>query len=584
MPALANALTERSAAVDPDGKAGYEARRDAFLATLAPVRREDRRGPRRRFAGTPVTATEPVFGYMAEALGLKMRNEDFQTAIMNETEPAASDIAAMEDDIKNGRVKVLFYNAQVEDAVHRATSPTSPTRPACRSSASPRRSPTGMTFAEWMLDQLDATEKALGDTVFLSAIALDRVTLSVGGRTVLSDISLAIAEGEFVGVLGANGSGKTTLIKALLGLLRPDAGHDRGPRQAGRRAAIPPIGYLPQVRTRAAGRRPRRAAISSPPRSTATAWGLPFLSARGAARDRPGAGDRRRARRSPRGRSPTCRAASASACSSPQALIGKPRLLLLDEPLIGLDPHQQQVVVDLVRDLSRDLKLTVLFSAHELNQLLGAIDRVLYLGRGQAALGTVDEVITPGRAVAPLRRADRGRARRRPHLRHVARPGHRARPQPRPRPPARPHGHPHVGTTMLSYDFMVRAFAASGIVAIVAGTVGYFLVLRGQTFAGHALSHIGFAGATGAALIGVAPLDGVIALTVGAGAAMGLLGERLSGRDVAIGIVLSLSLGFGLLFLSLTTDQRDAGDGAPLRQRARGHPVDAPRRSSSSAS
>jgi zinc/manganese transport system permease protein len=107
--------------------------------------------------------------------------------------------------------------------------------------------------------------------------------------------------------------------------------------------------------------------------------------------------------------------------------------------------------------------------------------------------------------------------------------------------------------SILSYDFMVRAFLASGMVAVVAGIVGYFLVLRAQTFAGHALAHIAFAGATGAALIGLAPIYGAIALTVGAGAAMGALGEKLSGRDVTIGIVLALSLGFGILFLSLTT-------------------------------
>ena len=106
---------------------------------------------------------------------------------------------------------------------------------------------------------------------------------------------------------------------------------------------------------------------------------------------------------------------------------------------------------------------------------------------------------------------------------------------------------------MLTYDFMLRAFAASGIVALVAGTVGYFLVLRGQTFAGHALSHVGFAGATGAALFGVAPLWGVLAVTLAAGSAMGLIGERLSGRDVATGVVLALALAFGLLFLSLNT-------------------------------
>ena len=106
---------------------------------------------------------------------------------------------------------------------------------------------------------------------------------------------------------------------------------------------------------------------------------------------------------------------------------------------------------------------------------------------------------------------------------------------------------------MLSYDFMIRAFIASGIVAIVAGAVGYFLVLRGQTFAGHGLSHIAFAGATGAALLGLSPLWGVLGLTLAAGVAMGALGEKLSGRDVTIGVVVSLALGFGILFLRLTT-------------------------------
>ncbi|MEJ2767120.1 metal ABC transporter permease [Mycetohabitans sp. B46] len=106
---------------------------------------------------------------------------------------------------------------------------------------------------------------------------------------------------------------------------------------------------------------------------------------------------------------------------------------------------------------------------------------------------------------------------------------------------------------MFEYDFMINAFAASGIVAIVAGIVGFFLVMRQQTFAGHALSHVGFTGATGAALLGVSPLWGMIGFTVAAGMAMGALGERLSGRDVAIGITLSLSLGAGLLFLHFFT-------------------------------
>ena len=107
--------------------------------------------------------------------------------------------------------------------------------------------------------------------------------------------------------------------------------------------------------------------------------------------------------------------------------------------------------------------------------------------------------------------------------------------------------------TMFDYDFMVNAFAASGIVAVLAGIVGYFLVMREQTFAGHALSHVGFTGATGAVLVGMSPLWGMISFTLLAGIGMGALGERLSGRDVAIGVILSLSLGFGLLFLHFFT-------------------------------
>ena len=106
---------------------------------------------------------------------------------------------------------------------------------------------------------------------------------------------------------------------------------------------------------------------------------------------------------------------------------------------------------------------------------------------------------------------------------------------------------------MLDYDFMQTAFAAGFVVALVAGAVGYFLVLRALTFAGHALSHVGFAGATGALLVGLAPFWGLLAFTLAASVAMGLLGERLRGRDVAVGVVLTVSLGLGVLFISLYT-------------------------------
>ena len=106
---------------------------------------------------------------------------------------------------------------------------------------------------------------------------------------------------------------------------------------------------------------------------------------------------------------------------------------------------------------------------------------------------------------------------------------------------------------MFTYDFMQNAFAAAGIVAVLCGLVGFFLVLRSQTFAGHALSHVGFAGATGAVLIGVSPLWGLLVMTMVAGIGMGLLGDRLQQRDVAIGMVLAMSLGLGLLFLNFYT-------------------------------
>jgi len=106
---------------------------------------------------------------------------------------------------------------------------------------------------------------------------------------------------------------------------------------------------------------------------------------------------------------------------------------------------------------------------------------------------------------------------------------------------------------MLEYEFMRNAFMAGSAVAIAGGAVGFFLVLRNLIFASHALSHVGFAGAAGAILLGISALWGLLAFTLAAGIAMGLLGERLRGRDVAVGIVLSLALGLGVLFLYLNT-------------------------------
>jgi zinc/manganese transport system permease protein len=106
---------------------------------------------------------------------------------------------------------------------------------------------------------------------------------------------------------------------------------------------------------------------------------------------------------------------------------------------------------------------------------------------------------------------------------------------------------------MLSFTFMRNAFAAGTASAIVAGLVGYFVVLRQSSFAAHAISHIGFAGAAGAVLLGFSPVLGVAVLSLAASGAMGVLGKRLRGRDVVIGLVMAASLGLGYLFINLYT-------------------------------
>jgi zinc/manganese transport system permease protein len=104
---------------------------------------------------------------------------------------------------------------------------------------------------------------------------------------------------------------------------------------------------------------------------------------------------------------------------------------------------------------------------------------------------------------------------------------------------------------IFAYDFMRNAFLAGTIVAIIAGVVGYFVVLRRSSFAAHGLSHAGFTGAAGAVLFGINPIIGLLVFTVGGALLMGSLGERTTNRDVEIGTVLAFMLGLGILFISL---------------------------------
>jgi zinc/manganese transport system substrate-binding protein len=159
MPAVAAALAAAFTAADPAHKDDYAARLKTFLASLAPLN-EKIASIGQKYAGVPVAATEPVFDYMAAALKLKIHDAHFQLAVMNDTEPSASDIATFERELNSRQVRVVFYNKQVSDNLvthlldlaRAANIPVVAVRETC---------PPGQSFQDWMTSELDATEKAL---------------------------------------------------------------------------------------------------------------------------------------------------------------------------------------------------------------------------------------------------------------------------------------------------------------------------------------------------------------------------------------------------------------------------------------
>jgi zinc/manganese transport system substrate-binding protein len=159
MPAAAKALADAFSKADPAHISDYAARLKTVVDSLKPLN-DKIAAIRGKYAGAAVTASEPVFGYMALALGLKMRNERFQLSIMNDTEPSARDVAAFEQDLKNHKVKVMFYNKQASDkAVQRLVD-------LAHKSKIPvvgvtETAPPGLSYQDWMLMQLNDTEKAL---------------------------------------------------------------------------------------------------------------------------------------------------------------------------------------------------------------------------------------------------------------------------------------------------------------------------------------------------------------------------------------------------------------------------------------
>ncbi len=243
------------------------------------------------------------------------------------------------------------------------------------------------------------TDAALtSDPALTVAVELDRAEIRVGGRPILSDISMTIRRGEFVAVLGPNGAGKSTLMKTILGLHPLAAGEirvlDSSPRQA--RAQI---GYLPQRHSFDRSTRIRGTDLVQLGLDGAR-WGVPVAIT-------PGARARRRGERGRVhdvielvGAEPYARQPIGELSGGEQqrlliaaALVRRPQLLILDEPLDSLDLPNQAAVAALVRRIASAENVAVLLVAHDINPLAPYLDRVAYLAGGRALVGSVEEVI-----------------------------------------------------------------------------------------------------------------------------------------------------------------------------------------------
>jgi zinc/manganese transport system ATP-binding protein len=223
-------------------------------------------------------------------------------------------------------------------------------------------------------------------------LTLDNIGVRLGGRQVLSDVTFSLRKGEFTGVIGPNGAGKTTLLRVILGLLEPSGGRvliDGEPVNSKNKAAI---GYVPQklvidpdmpLRARdvvALGIDGHRLGFAFPSRQRRemVEAALADVGAARYANARVGelsGGEQQRV-------------------LIAHALISRPKLLLLDEPLANLDIKSEQEIVAVLGRLAREQKIAVLLSAHDMNPLLGVMDRIVYVANGRVATGPTDEVVT----------------------------------------------------------------------------------------------------------------------------------------------------------------------------------------------
>jgi zinc/manganese transport system ATP-binding protein len=223
-------------------------------------------------------------------------------------------------------------------------------------------------------------------------LKLDQVALTIGGHQVLRNVSFNVGPGEFLGVIGTNGAGKTTLLRLILGLIRPTAGSVTVFGAAARHGN-PAVGYVPQ-KQQFDPETPLRARDLVSLGIDGQRWGIAL----------PNAGRRRKVDAAlkavgameyadaPIGR---ISGGEQQRLMIAQALLANPRLLLLDEPLANLDLRSANEIVSLVSRIGREQNVAIMLVAHDMNPLLQAMDRVVYLAEGRSAIGPVADVVQP---------------------------------------------------------------------------------------------------------------------------------------------------------------------------------------------
>jgi len=219
-------------------------------------------------------------------------------------------------------------------------------------------------------------------------VAVDGVSVTLSGREILRDVTFHINAGEFTGLIGSNGAGKTTLLRVILGLITPSAGTVRVESGSHRQR----IGYVPQ-RITLDPDMPLRARDLVGLGIDGQRFGLPWPSAA-----------RRKlvdemlesvdATRFAESRVGNLSGGEQQRILIAHALISRPRLLLLDEPLANLDIGSEQEVVDLLARIAGQQQIAVLISTHDMNPLLPVMDRIVYVANGRIATGTTDEVVS----------------------------------------------------------------------------------------------------------------------------------------------------------------------------------------------